>query len=51
MRGCDIVPGKKTMVGQLLSVYQIERVIGTLFEDMPTSLYILHNSFVTVLIL
>ncbi|HBG8840806.1 TPA: hypothetical protein KRI64_004154, partial [Clostridioides difficile] len=38
MRGCDIVPGKKTMVGLLLSVYQIESVIGTLFEEIPTSL-------------
>ena len=51
MRGCDIVPGKKTMVGQLLSVYQIESVIGTLFEEISTSLYIPYISNMTVLIL
>ena len=51
MRGCDIVPGKKTMVGLLLSVYQIESVIGTLFEEIPTSLYIPHTSYMTNLVL
>ncbi|BCZ37918.1 hypothetical protein GVanDAA622_26090 [Enterococcus faecium] len=39
------------MVGLHLPVYQIESVIGTLFEEIPTSLYIPYTAYMTKLIL